>query len=62
MKTQIIRRRFKWELVLVIVLFAWIIYSIIGIAFGQEKTKGNGNVCKGYNYGFKVCRGDINKD
>ena len=63
MKTQIIKkRRFKWELVVGMVLFAWIIYSLIGITFGPEKTKENGNVCKGYDYGFKVCRGDINKD
>ena len=63
MKSRIIKRkRFRWELIVGLVLFAWIIYSIVGIVFGPEKTKENGNVCKGYNYGFKVCYGDINLD
>ena len=48
---------------LAIVLFIiYFIYSSIGIFVAPEYTKPNGNVCRGYKYGFKICSGDINAE
>lgn len=46
----------------ILLLTVYLIYSFIGIAFGPKYTKSNGNVCKGYKYGIKVCSGDINAE
>ena len=44
-----------------VVLFAFVVYSIAGI-FTNEYTKVNGNICRGFPDGIKVCRGDINAE
>lgn len=46
----------------ILVLILYLIYSFIGMTFGPEYTKSNGNVCKGYKYGIKICTGDINAE
>lgn len=43
-------------------LIIHLIYSFIGMAVGPTYQKANGNVCKGYKYGWKVCSGDINAE
>ena len=63
MKTKVIKRKkIKWEEIVILLLFLWIIYSLCGVFFGAEYKKENGNICKGYQYGIKLCRGDINLD
>lgn len=63
LKTQIIkRRRFKIERVIIAILVVYFIYSFIGVIFGTEYTKSNGNTCKGFPGGIQVCSGDINAD
>lgn len=46
----------------IIAVVAHLVYSFIGIATQPEYTKPNGNVCKGYKYGWKICSGDINAE
>lgn len=63
MKTKVIKRKkIKWEGIVILLLFLWIIYSLCGVFFGAEYTKSNGNTCKGFPYGLQVCSGDINAD
>jgi len=58
--------KIRWNNVLiaifVLVIVGWTVYSFIGMAVGPEYTKSNGNVCKGYKYGMKICSGDINAE
>lgn len=65
MKTKIIKK-IRWEATIGIVLFvlvlAYFIYSTVGISFGPIKQKENGNYCRGFDYGFKICWGDINAE
>ena len=56
---------FNWDNIkrALFILFAiWFIYSTIGVIFADTYVKDNGNVCKGFPYGFKICSGDINKE
>ena len=46
----------------IVLLIIYFIYSSIGIFAGPEYTKPNGNVCRGYKYGFQICSGDINAE
>ena len=63
MKTRIIKRkRFKWEILVIVFLIIYFAYSFIGVMFGTEYTKSNGNTCKGFPYGLQVCSGDLNAD
>lgn len=58
MKNKNIKLKFVIKLLLII----WIIYSFIGIIASSEYVKPNGNVCRGYKYGWKICGGDINAE
>lgn len=59
---KIKRKRFRWEILIIGFLIIYFAYSFIGVIFGTEYTKSNGNVCKGFPYGLQVCSGDINAD
>ncbi len=56
--------RINWKNVLialgVILIIVWLIYNFMSLTIGPEYTKSNGNICKGYRYGLKICWGDIN--
>lgn len=58
--------KLKWLNVFIalgcLIFIAHFIYSTIGIFTQPEYTKSNGNVCKGFKYGWKVCSGDINAE
>lgn len=45
---------------IIVCLILYLIYCLIGLIFGTSYTKPNGNVCRGYKYGIKVCTGNIN--
>ena len=67
MKTKKITiKKIRWEIVgciiAYIIAFAYMTYSVIGIGFGPIVKKENGNYCRGFDYGFKVCWGDINAE
>lgn len=59
-------RKINWKIVIFIAVYAiafiYVMYSIIGMAFGPIKQKANGNYCQGYDYGIKFCWGDINAE
>lgn len=59
---KITKKRFRVERVIIAILVVYFIYSFIGVIFGTEYTKSNGNTCKGFPYGLQVCSGDINAD
>ena len=50
--------RVKWKNAIKTILLIWSIYSILGLLFGQEYETKDGNICKGYQYGVKICAGD----
>jgi len=56
----------EWKNIFIaLVIFSviiYLIYSFIGITIGPMYEKTNGNVCKGYKYGWKICSGDINAE
>lgn len=54
--------KMKWGNVILALIIVWLIYSFLGMTFAPEYTKPNGNVCKGYKYGLKICSGDINAE
>lgn len=58
--------KLKWKNLLIalgcLIIIVHFIYSLIGILIAPEYTKPNGNVCKGYKYGWKACSGDINAE
>lgn len=58
--------KLKWKNLFIalgcLIIIAHLVYSFIGILAAPEYTKPNGNVCKGYKYGWKVCSGDINAE
>ena len=67
MKKNNLKFNWKWirkvaGITLIVILITWIIYSIIGLIVADTYIKENGNICKGFPYGFKVCSGDINKE
>lgn len=41
---------------------SYLIYCFVGMIASDEIKKANGNVCKGYKYGIKICSGDINAE
>lgn len=55
--------KLKWTnvfIALIAILFiCWITYSSIGMIFGQTHSNGY-KECTGYQYGLKICVGDIN--
>lgn len=58
--------KLKWKNIFIalgcLIIIAYLIYSTIGIFVSPEYTRPNGNVCKGFKYGLKVCSGDINAE
>lgn len=54
--------KMKWKNVFIALLIGWLLYSFVGIIFEPQYTKDNGNTCKGYKYGIKICSGDINAE
>lgn len=58
--------KLKWKNLFIalgcLIIIVHLVYSFIGILTEPEYTKTNGNVCKGYKYGWKVCSGDINAE
>lgn len=54
--------KMEWKNVILALVIIHLIYSFVGIIFAPEYTKPNGNVCKGYKYGWKICSGDINAE
>lgn len=58
--------KLKWKNLFIafgcLIIIVHLIYSTIGIFVGPEYTKSNGNVCKGYKYGWQICSGDINAE
>lgn len=63
---KITRKKINWKIVISLaayaIAFIYVTYSVVGIATGPIKQKANGNYCRGYNYGIKVCWGDINAE
>lgn len=59
---KINNRKMEWKNVFITLLILWLVYSFVGIVFGPQYTKDNGNTCKGYKYGIKICSGDINAE
>ncbi len=61
-----ILKKLNWKIVtsiaVFLVLFVYWIYSFLGVTFGPINQKENGNYCKGYTYGIKICWGDINAE
>lgn len=59
-------RRIDWIkliiAIVVLIVVIYLIYNIIGIVIGPTVTNDNGNTCKGYKYGLKICSGDINAE
>lgn len=59
-------RRIDWKnliiAIVVLIVVIYLIYNFIGIAIGPTVTNKNGNTCKGYKYGLKICSGDINAE
>mgnify|MGYP006988882923 CR=1 FL=1 len=55
---------FHWDYLIsaliIILITIHTIYSMVGIITTPEYTKPNGNICKGYKYGWNVCSGNIN--
>lgn len=47
--------------IIILVIFYYF-YSLIGIIVSPYYAKSNGNICKGFKYGLKVCSGDINAE
>lgn len=50
---------FNYKFILIAFILFYIVYCIVGIMTNEYK-KPNGNICRGYEYGFKICSGDIN--
>ena len=57
---KITKKRFRVERVIIAILVVYFIYCFIGVIFGTEYTKSNGNTCKGFSGGVHVCSEDIN--
>ena len=65
MKINNLKLNYEWlfkalGIILLSLVILHLIYSVVGIATSNFYVKDNGNICRGFKYGWKICEGNIN--